>query len=614
MTHALAGHLWQSTFFVLAAGLMTAAFRGNRAQVRYWLWLSASLKFLVPFALLLNLGSYLETWMPAGRQIAGPAVSQTIEQFSAPFFPDTLPSPNPAPDAIHWIPFGILAVWLAGFATVASIRFRGWLRIRAAVRASAAAGVSNTVEIRVSPVRLEPGVVGIVRPVLLLPEGIAERLTPSELETVLAHELCHVRRRDNLFAAIHMIVEAAFWFHPLVWWIGAHLVEERERACDEEVLSQGSHPEVYADAILNVCKLYAQSPLACVSGVSGASIRRRIEAIMADRRLPELNRAKKFLLAGAGTVALAGPIAIGLLIGAGNAPAIHAAPEAVISFEVTSVKRNNTDDPPRSIFPLGPGDVYVTNGGRFNATGLPLATFVYFAYKVLGNDGDAVKNQLPGWAMTDRYDIEARTDGDPPKDSKDQMRLMMRSLLADRFKLKTHYETRQVPVYAASLLKAGKTGPGLELHSVSETESPCVTVLSPGTQQQPTKPGPGTVTGGFPTQCGGLVGMAPSAPGRIRMGARNITLDFLAKQLPYMGQLGRPVLDRTGLTGTIDIVLEWVPDVSTGNGLVGQDFTADPNGPSFDQALKEQLGLKLDSQKGENQVLIIDHVERPSEN
>src|SRR5262249_20343807 len=161
----------------------------------------------------------------------------------------------------------------------------------------AAAAASGKVEIRVSPSHLEPGVVGIVRPLVLLPEGIAERLTPPELETVLAHELCHVRRRDNLFAALHMIVEAVFWFHPLVWWIAARFVEERERACDEEVLSQGSHPEIYADAILNVCKLYGQSPLTCVAGVSGAGIRRRVEAIMADRRLPGLNRAKKLLLA-----------------------------------------------------------------------------------------------------------------------------------------------------------------------------------------------------------------------------------------------------------------------------------------------------------------------------
>ena len=83
---------------------------------------------------------------------------------------------------------------------------------------------------------------GLFRPILLLPADITERLQPRELQAILAHELCHVRRRDNLTSAIHMIVEAVFWFYPLVWWIGARLVEERERACDEAVLSLGNEP------------------------------------------------------------------------------------------------------------------------------------------------------------------------------------------------------------------------------------------------------------------------------------------------------------------------------------------------------------------------------------
>jgi beta-lactamase regulating signal transducer with metallopeptidase domain len=283
MTAELTRHLWQSTFFGFAAGLLTLAFRKNRASVRYWLWLSASLKFFIPFALLLSLGRYLETLMPAARQIAAPAFSYALEQFSGASFSQTLPTTSPAPDTIHWMPIAILGIWLCGFAAVALIRFRNWLRVRAAVLASTATNISATVEVRVSPGLLEPGVVGLVRPILLLPEGIAERLAPSELNTVLTHELCHIRRRDNLFAALHMMVEAIFWFHPLVWWIGARLVDERERACDEEVLSQGNPPGVYADAILNICKLYIESPLACVSGVSGADIRRRIEVIMSNR-------------------------------------------------------------------------------------------------------------------------------------------------------------------------------------------------------------------------------------------------------------------------------------------------------------------------------------------
>ena len=87
---------------------------------------------------------------------------------------------------------------------------------------------------------VEPGVFGVFRPVLLWPAGISKHLQDNHVEAILAHEVAHVRRRDNLTAAIHMVVEAIFWFHPMVWWLGARLAEERERACDEEVLQLGS--------------------------------------------------------------------------------------------------------------------------------------------------------------------------------------------------------------------------------------------------------------------------------------------------------------------------------------------------------------------------------------
>jgi bla regulator protein blaR1 len=85
-----------------------------------------------------------------------------------------------------------------------------------------------------SPV--EPGIFGVFRPVLLLPEGILERLTPEQLKAIVVHEMCHVRRHDNLTFEFHMFVETLFWFYPPVWWIGARLIEEREIACDEAVL------------------------------------------------------------------------------------------------------------------------------------------------------------------------------------------------------------------------------------------------------------------------------------------------------------------------------------------------------------------------------------------
>jgi beta-lactamase regulating signal transducer with metallopeptidase domain len=326
----MTNHLWQSTIFAVAAGLLTLALRRNRAQVRYWLWLSASLKFFVPFALLTSLGSHVQ-WGAVTRTVAAPpAVRFAMEQIAQPF-PDPVPL-APSTRNRDWFPIAIFPLWACGLLGVALIRFRGWLRVRAALRASTrlpdraqhqvqavrSLDIPAPVEIRSSPGLLEPGIVGVLRPVLLLPEGITRRLTPPQLEAVLAHELCHVRRRDNLTSAVHMMVEAAFWFHPLVWWIGARLVEERERACDEEVLRLGSELRVYAEAILNVCKLYVESPLACVSGVTGSNIKHRIEAIMTNRIVFRLTFGKKLALAVAGMAALAGPIFVGMM----NAPGV----------------------------------------------------------------------------------------------------------------------------------------------------------------------------------------------------------------------------------------------------------------------------------------------------
>ena len=198
-------HLWQSTVFAIAAGLFTIAFRKNRAQVRYWLWLSASLKFLLPFSLLMSLGNHLE-WPSSEKSITTQDVSLAMVQITQPF-PNTLSLVPHTQSAADWIPIAVLGVWACGFAVLVLIRFRGWLRIRAAARSSTRIDIPATVEVRSCPGLAEPGVIGLWRPILLLPVDILKSLTPSQTDAVLAHELCHVRRRDNLFAALHMITE-----------------------------------------------------------------------------------------------------------------------------------------------------------------------------------------------------------------------------------------------------------------------------------------------------------------------------------------------------------------------------------------------------------------------
>jgi TonB family protein len=165
-----------------------------------------------------------------------------------------------------------------------------------------------------SDARVEPGIVGVFRPVLLLPVGIDERLNPAQFEAVLTHEFCHIQRRDNLTAAVHMLVECVFWFHPLVWWIGAKLIDERERACDEMVVAMGHDRKIYAEGILDVCELYAASPLRCAAGISGSDLKRRIKQIMRYQGMKSLKLAKKLFLATAAVIALTLPLLAGLTV------------------------------------------------------------------------------------------------------------------------------------------------------------------------------------------------------------------------------------------------------------------------------------------------------------
>ncbi|SPE30528.1 conserved membrane hypothetical protein [Candidatus Sulfopaludibacter sp. SbA3] len=284
----LANHLWQSSLFAGLAGLMALALRKNRASLRHWLWLAASVKFLVPFSLLIGFGSQLE-WRPAPAIVQAP-LSSLVGEIGQPFaMPDAAPLLAAGPEEASRIPALLAGIWLCGF-VVASIAWRReWCRVRRAARTASRSPLRapDCVTVMDSPALLEPCVFGIFRPVLLLPHGIRERLTRDQLEAILLHELCHVRRRDNLAAALHMVVETLFWFCPLVYWIGRRMMDEREIACDEEVLHAIRAPEAYAHGILAVCRFCLQAAPVCASGVAGSDLRRRIEGIMEYRALSD---------------------------------------------------------------------------------------------------------------------------------------------------------------------------------------------------------------------------------------------------------------------------------------------------------------------------------------
>lgn len=274
MIPALGNHLWQSTAFCVLAALLAFALRKNSARMRYWIWSIASVKFLIPFSLLVSVGGHF-AW-PRAVPVARPVVSAVVGEIARPFL-QAEPTAVALPLHRDSLPVVLLTLWACGLLTVALRWWGRWRRVRIAVRAGRTLPLKASIPVLALPSLLEPGVFGMFRPVVL-PEGITDRLTPAHLEAIVAREMCHVRRRDNLAAAIHMAVEAVFWFHPLVWWIGARLAEERECACDEEVLRLGSEPGVYAESILKTCQFYLESPLTCVSGITGLDLKGGLSA------------------------------------------------------------------------------------------------------------------------------------------------------------------------------------------------------------------------------------------------------------------------------------------------------------------------------------------------
>ena len=226
----MTNHLWQSTLFAGVAGLLTVALRKNRAQVRYWLWLSASLKFLVPFSLLLGLGSHLQ-WTPAALKIAAtPAVAVPMVQITAPF-PETTPMATSTPPRTDWTPFAILGIWMCGAGAIALIRFRGWLRIRAAVRAS----VPIEIRVRRGSIFSRPFGTRRSRMAAAHPAPARrDRGTPDAASTGRSAGA----RASHVAAATTFSLQFPCWSKRcsgFIPWCGGSErgVEERERACDK---------------------------------------------------------------------------------------------------------------------------------------------------------------------------------------------------------------------------------------------------------------------------------------------------------------------------------------------------------------------------------------------
>ena len=599
-TAAVVNHLWQSTVVVLIAWLVTVALRRNPARIRFWVWMSASVKFLVPFALLASLSA---RWAhPLARRAIGSGLYTTMDEISQPFQQATARSATSALSStppVHSFEFllPLLAgVWLCGVVTVVAMWTLRWRKadrraadavplregreVIALRRAERNAGIRNPIPLLLSPLATEPGIFGVARPVLLWPDGISDRLTDAQIEAIAAHEVEHVRRRDNLTSTIQMLVEALFWFHPAVRWMGSRLMVERERACDERVVEQSAQPETYAESILKVCAFCLEPTAPCVAGVSGSDLKERVLRIMTHRMGAGLSVGGRVVLCCVAGLAVAVPLGFGVLH-AMQAPTqlVHATSPGP-AFDVVSIKPNH-DTTPRHMIWISPTGL--------TAKRASLRDIIGMAYGAKG-DGQVIGG--PAWMNSEYFDIEAtvsEADIEAAKkvtlaERRTQLSLMLQTMLAERFELKTTIETRELPVYA--LVVAG----GPKLKEVQVDPFP-----PPGTQPLPGAHLPRLMT-----------------TDRHQWTASAFPMGEFSNFLSRFEELDkRVVVDETGLKGNYDFVLSRVS--------MGQPMEEDHEAPpepttSIFTALQDQLGLKLGSRKAPVEVVIIEHAERPAAN
>ena len=610
---SVGNHLWQSTLFALCVAALAAALRDIPAKVRFGMWFAALLKFLIPFSLLLGIGDSLAPVRTSGTQLQ-PVPFYSVDAVSQPFT-YTLPSiSNPAKTdlATHSFPKArvymiVSLIWAVGFLAVLCFWTLSWRRVKAVMQNARPAvdgqeaeilcrlhkrmKIRSEVALLISDAVMEPGIVGLWRSTLVWPRRISDRLNHDQIEAVIAHELAHVRRFDNLIAALAMLVSAIVWFHPLVGWIKARMLDTRELACDEQVLLLGNEPEVYASSILRACEFSIESPLACVSGITGSDLKERLRRIMCGTPVRRLSRTTAIVLTVMCATTIITPIGFGFL----DAPRASAAllddtsTKPGLTFEVASIKQSKDPDQPQRYLRMTPG--------RFSVVNTPLREIIMFAY-----DAKSLSqlSGYPDWVTSTHFDIEAKEDDAtaaaleklPTQERAGRVKLLVQALLVERFQLKIHREVKEIPVYA---LVIAKGGPKLTATTAPPPPSgpPTNGAQRPGFRMGLTRPG-------------GLEGT-------------NANMDVFAEVLSRMPETeGRVVVNKTGLTGSYDLTLKWTPQASASVG--GGFFTAAPapagddSGPGLFTALEEELGLKLESQKGSVEGLVVDHVERSTPN
>lgn len=400
--------------------------------------------------------------------------------------------------------------------------------------------VSRPVRLLVSGIVHAPAVVGLLRPVVLVPAGALAGLPPEQMEAVLLHELAHIRRSDNLVNALQSVVETLLFYHPAVWWVSGHMRSEREVCCDDAAIAVTGDAQSYARALAEIgSSAHAQYQAAVAA--NGGSLANRIARLLGVKRPVSRASSPALVATAAALVAIAVMAAF--------------AQTGQPQFEVASIKPNDSDKG-TSHYSHFSSD---SNEGTLVATNELARDFIMEAYAPPGRQ--LQNDELiggPNWINSKRYDVNAKI-GDstlqawlklPEDEREEQMKITERNLLAERFKLIVATEKKDETVYSLVVAKGGPK-------------------LTPATPLAPGEPPP-------PDR---------KMPGAISFYSRGTTMDRFAYGLSRMPVFSDGImLNETGLAGDYEIFLYWG---------AGNDTTL----PSIFTALQEQLGLRIESKK-----------------
>ena len=559
---AVANSLWVAALiagltWLVLSGLAKANVTIN-AATRHWIWWAVLAVVLILPAVPRHV---------ALRRIH-PAVAPAV-------LPPALPDPPallvvPAQHAPLW-PICLVVIWALLLLhrlrqIVRSYLYLRRVKSRAGSSAQPLPAAVRSARLLVSREISGPMAAGFLHPAIILPAPLFHQLTEPELDHVLLHETAHLARYDDWTNLAVRLLHAIFGLHPVAFWILRRIEREREIACDDWVVSATGAAQPYATSLARLFDLLCgRRGELLASGIFGSRSR------LGDRIEMILRRGRSFSArVSVARVAACVLVLLVLALGATRAPRWIALAQTANrpSFEVAAIKPGDPNDPRFGML--------MRPGGRFLVTNANLHQLIGFAY-------DLRSNQItggPAGVDSTMYSIEAKGESGSPVPPGPaggaRIRLMLQSLLADRFHLAIHRETREESIYQ---LVVAKGGPKL-------TESH-------GGQNPSERVGRGTITGA-------------AAP---------ITL--LIK--PLSQQLGRNILDQTGLEGRYDFTLHWAlePGQLRGPGdppPPPNQPAPDPDGPNIFTALQEQLGLKLEAAKGTVDFLVIDRAEPPSEN